>query len=653
MSSDQATRASRSFALIALLAAVGAAGCATSGAFRAGQRAELAYDYDRAVVEYTKAARAKPDDTAARAALQRVRLRASQEHFNRGRRLAATDRLEEAVVEFQIAFELNPTDPQVDAQLRDARQKLRTKLAVSRGGRTELQALVQRARELPPPGLDLPPDVKLPDSLTFSNASSRMVFTAIGRIAGLNVIFDSGFREAPISLDLRNTSLPDALASLSTSTQTFFRVTAPKTITIIPDTPAKRREYEEAIVQTFYLSNADIKEVTDLLRIVVDVRQISPITANNSISLKDTPERIAAAAKLIAAIDKARPEVIIDVELLEVDRTRLRELGLQVASPGSQGVAGSADVNRDGLTLQDLRSLTQADVFMSGVPGIYYRLLKNDANTRTLANPQLRTSEGLPAQARFGERVPVPITTFAPIATGGINQQPITSYVYENIGVNIDITPRTHHDDEVSLALKVSLTSISGVGFGGLQTFGNREINTTIRLKDGETNMLAGLIRDDERVVDTGIPGLSDIPVIGRLFTNSRREAQQTDIILTLTPHIVRTLDLSEEDLRPFRLGRDYGLTGGVAEVPQLPQIPRDEAILPGMERPAVLAPSAAPAPAAPSFPQPLQAPLPANLPGTPIPVVPPKKPGGGGYVTVSTLSTCAPSIRSLSTSEA
>ena len=153
----------------------------------------------------------------------------------------------------------------------------------------------------------------------------------------------------------------------------------------------------------------------------------------------------------------------------------------------------------------------------------------------------------------------MPVTTFAPIATGGVNQQPITSFNYENIGVNIDITPRMHHDDEVSLALKVSLSSISGDGFGGLPTFGNREINTTIRLKDGETNMLAGLIRDDERTVLDGVPGLSDLPVVGRLFANNHKETQQTDIVLTLTPHIVRVLDLAEADLRPFRLGRDSG----------------------------------------------------------------------------------------------
>jgi general secretion pathway protein D len=261
-------------------------------------------------------------------------------------------------------------------------------------------------------------------------------------------------------------------------------------------------------------------------------------------------------------VDKARPEVIIEVELLEVDRTQLLEYGLQLASPGSPGIDGSVDVNQTNLTLQNLLNLSQADVFIAALPSLYYRLLKTDANTRQLANPQLRTSEGIAAEARFGEEVPVPVTTFSPIATGGVNQQPITSFNYRNIGVNIDITPRTHHDNEVTLAVSVEVSSISGGGFGGLPTFGTRSINTVIRLKDGETNMLAGLIRDDERRVIEGVPGLSDIPVIGRMFAHTRTESQQTDIILTLTPHIVRVLDLSEEDLRPFRVGRDATAPG-------------------------------------------------------------------------------------------
>ncbi len=238
-----------------------------------------------------------------------------------------------------------------------------------------------------------------------------------------------------------------------------------------------------------------------MLRIVVDARRLSAITATNAITIKDTPERITAAGKIITAIDKARPEVIIDVELLEVNRTHLHEYGLQIASPGSPGHQRPRrhQPARAASRCKALSNLTSADVLLTNLPSLYYRLLKNDTATRILANPQLRTSEGIPAQARFGERVPVPVTTFAPIAAGGVQTQPITSFNYEPIGVNIDITPRMHHDDAVTLALKVDLSSISGKGFGDLPTFGSRQINTVIRLKDGETNMLAGLIRDEER----------------------------------------------------------------------------------------------------------------------------------------------------------
>jgi general secretion pathway protein D len=600
-------------------------GCATGAGWRAGERAETSKNYDLAVVEYTKALRANPSDDNVRLALDRAKLRASQEHAFRARTLAGAERYEEALGEYQIASELNPSDALVDEALRAVRLKLRTKIAVTNNGKTELESLIERSRGLPPPGLDLPADAKLPDSLVFSSASSRNVLRSIAQFAGLNVVFDPGFRDEIINADLRKMSLVDALTSVTASTRTFYRVSAQRTITIIPDTPAKRREYEESVVQTLYLSNADLKEVIDLLRIVVDVRQITGMTAINAISLQDTPEHIAAAARLITAIDKARPEVVIDVELLEVDRSRLREFGLQIASPGSDGIQGSVDVNRDGLTLQDLSNLTRADVFVTGVPGIYYRLLKSDNNTRILANPQLRTSEGIAAQAKFGEEVPVPVTVFAPIATGGINQQPITSFNYRPIGVNIDITPRTHHDDEVSLTLKIELSSISGTGSGvtaGLPTFASRQITSTIRLKDGQTNMLAGLIRDEERTVLAGLPGLSDIPLIGRLFARNRKESLQTDIILTLTPHIVRTLEITEADLRPFRLGRGAS-DGGVTPVerPGLQPPPRDPpagGVMPG---------GAEAKPSPPAFPQPLQ----PTLPGSTVPVTPPKKPGGGG----------------------
>jgi general secretion pathway protein D len=542
-------------ALFACLVA-GSVGCATAAAMRAGQRAESQQDYDRAVIEYTKAVRERPNDRNARASLEQAKMRAAQDHFARGRRLASIGKLEEALVEFQIAGELNPTNGSVQEEMSRARSQLRARIAVGEEGKTRLETVIARSLDAPLPGVDLPPDVTMPDTLLFRDASSRDVFIAIGKFANLSITFDPTFRDQPITVDLRHKSLAEALNAVALTTRNFWRVTSQRTVTVVPDTPAKRREYEEEIIRTFYLSNADLKETIDILRIVVDNRRLAPMTATNAIAVKDTPDRIAAAGKLINALDKARPEVVIDVELLEVDRTRLKEYGLQIASPASPGISGQATVDA-GLTLRDLRNLTQSDIFLNGLPGLFYRLLKTDAATRVLANPQLRTSEGIAAQARFGERVPVPVTTFAPLAAGGVQTQPITSFNYENIGVNIDITPRTHHDDAVSLAVRIEVSSISGKGFGDLPTFGNRSINTVIRLKDGETNMLAGLIRDEERQTVHGIPGLSDIPVVGRLFAHNRKETQETDIILTLTPRIVRVLELRPEDLLPIRIGRD------------------------------------------------------------------------------------------------
>lgn len=593
--------------------------CASTGSLNVARGAEDTQNYDVAVAEYTKLLRGNPNSREAQQGLERAKLRASQDHFSRARRLAATGQLEESMVEYQLASELNPGNGDIERELQETRTQLRAKVAVREDGKTRLESLIAQSLDAPLPGATLPTGLKLPDSLVFRDAGSRDVYSAIGKFTNLSVLFDPAFRDQPVSIDLRGVSLEEALTSVSTTTRNFWRSTAANTITIVPDTAAKRREYEEEIVRTFYLSNADLKETIDILRIVVDARRLAAMTATNAITIKDTPERITAAGKIIAAIDKARPEVIIDVELLEVNRTHLHEYGLQVASPtssatGPTGLSGQADINKEGLSLRSLTSLTSADVLLTNLPSLYYRLLKNDSATRILANPQLRTSEGIPAQARFGERVPVPVTTFAPIAAGGVQTQPITSFNYEPIGVNIDITPRMHHDDAVTLALKVELSSISGSGFGGLPTFGSRSINTVIRLKDGETNMLAGLIRDEERTSLASIPGLGDIPVIGRLFGYNRKETQETDIILTLTPRIVRVLNLTAEDLRPFRMGRDGGAP--ITDVAPLP-IP-----LPAPARPPGGDEAGATPALAPAFPATAGPAVPVK---TPAPVKPPK----------------------------
>lgn len=549
-----------------VLAAVLSAGCATtSGSLHQATAAEASRDYDVAVAEYTKILRAQPGNKDAQFGLERAKLRGSEAHLLRGQRLAAVGKYEDAVVELQLAAELNPGNGDLERTLKTARTALRNKLAVAQNGQTSLEAVLARTRSAIPASMNVP-ETKLPASITLGrDATSRQAFQFITSLANLGLIFDQTFRDVPAPISIKNLTVKQALDAVAQSTGTFYKVTAPGTITVIPDTAAKRREYAEEMIQTFYIGNADIKETIDMLRVVADARAVSPVTGTSSIAIRDTPERLQAVGRLIAAIDKARPEVVIDVEILEVDRGRLREYGLQVASPGSAGITPGVDVNSDQLTLRSLRNLTTADALVSGFPALYYHLLKTDANTRTLANPHLRALEGVAATAKFGEEVPVPSTTFQPIGTGGVAQQPITSYAYRPIGVNIDITPRTHPNEDVTLTLKIELSSVAGSGYSGLPTFASRQISTQIRLKDGETNILAGLIRDDERTTLEGIPGLADIPVIGRFFAKNHKERQETDIVLTLTPHIVRVLDLTDADLSPLKVLRETSAGGGAS----------------------------------------------------------------------------------------
>lgn len=549
-----------------VLAAVLSAGCATtSGSLHQATAAEASRDYDVAVAEYTKILRAQPGNKDAQFGLERAKLRGSEAHLLRGQRLAAVGKYEDAVVELQLAAELNPGNGDLERTLKTARTALRNKLAVAQNGQTSLEAVLARTRSAIPASMNVP-ETKLPASITLGrDATSRQAFQLITSLANLGLIFDQTFRDVPAPISIKNLTVKQALDAVAQSTGTFYKVTAPGTITVIPDTAAKRREYAEEMIQTFYIGNADIKETIDMLRVVADARAVSPVTGTSSIAIRDTPERLQAVGRLIAAIDKARPEVVIDVEILEVDRGRLREYGLQVASPGSAGITPGVDVNSDQLTLRSLRNLTTADALVSGFPALYYHLLKTDANTRTLANPHLRALEGVAATAKFGEEVPVPSTTFQPIGTGGVAQQPITSYAYRPIGVNIDITPRTHPNEDVTLTVKIELSSVAGSGYSGLPTFASRQISTQIRLKDGETNILAGLIRDDERTTLEGIPGLADIPVIGRFFAKNHKERQETDIVLTLTPHIVRVLDLTDADLSPLKVLRETSAGGGAS----------------------------------------------------------------------------------------
>jgi general secretion pathway protein D len=562
-------RASRIAAIAAL--AVSAA-CATANPMRLARAAEQSQDFDLAVAHYTRLVRAEPDNTNARIGLDRARLRASEVHLGRGRRLFSQGRHDDAAVELQLAYELNPTSTVIEDDLRAVRAAQRAKLAAPAEGQTALEGLLTRTRNMPAAGFDLP-DTALPATIdTGAQSTTRQVYLMLASLAGLSVVFDPQFQDGPAVVSLKNPKVREALDTIAQSTRTFYKITGPKTITVVTDTPSKRREYTEEQIRTFFISNLDMKEAVDLLRVVADIRQIQPVSTN-TLTIRDTPERLEAVAKLLGAIDKAKAEVIIDVEILEVDRTSMKEYGLQVASPGAAGINGAASTEST-LSLSNLRNLTQSDILLSGLPALYYRLLKTDSNTRTLANPHIRTLDGVLATERMGEQVPMPTSQIVPLGQGGNSLQSIQNVTYKDIGINIDVTPRFHANNDVTLSLKVVMSSVSGTGFAGYPTFGNREVTTTVRLRDGETRIIAGLIRDNERSTADGIPGFSDLPLIGRLFAKNKRETQETDIVLTLTPHIVRVLELTEADLRPFRIRTDGSGSLPVELTPIAP--PRD-----------------------------------------------------------------------------
>ncbi len=542
------------------------AGCAGVQLQKDAERAEQSGQYDHAVALYTQALAEKPGDPHLQENLERAKLRASAAHaLDAARKMSAGDLLG-AKGELEIALTMNPTDTQLTKQIAELDELIKEKGAEAE--RSSIAALKKKVDEAPLGSLSVNPAATAPAGFVFHDASLRDVLLSLGTLAGVNVVFDKDFKDATISIDLEDATFEDAFRSLCTTTQNFYRVENDKLIAIIPDTDAKRREYEQQVTRTFYLSSADLKETIDLLRIVLGARRIAPLTATNALTIVDTPERVKAAEMIIDSIDKNRSEVIVEMEVLEVNRNRMVQYGIQLTSAGGGGINTSI---LPGDTTAGNPLYGKGNLFVAGLPGAVLSLLRTDSDTRVLANPQLRAVDGESAQAEFGERVPVPVTTFTPIATGGVPQQPVTTFQYENIGVNILVTPRVHHNNEISLALEVRLSTISGTGFGGLPTFGNRSVNTVLRLGDGESSLLAGLISDEERISLNGTPGLASVPVLGRLFAANKKEVKESDIVLMMTPRIVRRSELAIEDLLPHVIESGSGAGSGVLYEPPQP----------------------------------------------------------------------------------
>ncbi len=531
-------------------------GCAAQKAYRRAEIESERDNWDQAVLGYSKAVALDPGNTRYGVALERAKLKASAVHFERGKRFAAAGQYELAVAEFQQTLILNPGNQHAAVELDKASTQLRRRMQ----GPSEIEQLKEKAKResLGPPKLS--PRSNIPILLQFRDQPVGKIFEAIGKAAGINFIFDDKTDlSKPMTVDIGNVTLDKALDILMLQTKNFYKVIDSSTILIAPDNRQKRQELEDQVIRTFYLSNGDVKQVTTLLRTLLQARQIAENDALNSVTVKDTPDKVAIAERVINSNDKAKGEIIIDVELLEINRTVAETLGLDLSA---KTLSLSFRDGKQSLPLNNLGLLKQQGNWLIGpIPGAIINFLKSDSDSKTIAKPQLRVTEGEKAEILIGDRVPIPTTSFNTSQTIGGNIVPITSFTYQNVGITVQFEPRVHHNKEVTLKMEVEISQLAGsieVSGGGSQPIiGTRNIKTVIRLRDGETNLLAGLIKRTETETRSGVPGLLEIPGLNRIFGSTDSNKQETDIVLTLTPYIIRIPDINEEDLATLWVGTE------------------------------------------------------------------------------------------------
>lgn len=555
-------------------------GCASYSAYQKGKQQEQSKNWDEAVEQYTKALAVDPGNSRYRINLNRARMEASRAHFEKGKQYrdasktskgAEQLRLNElATTELELATRLDPTNQYAAVELAKAVSAVEEASRAQNASKGTIDDVKKRARaasgKAQPPQLN--PASSEPISLSFPRETPiKDIYKALGSAFGINILFDQAVKDDRVSIELHDVTAQQALERLMQAGGHFYKVLDEKTLIVIPDNPQQRRDYEDLVIRTFYLSNGDAEQVTNVVRTMLEARNVFPLKALNAITIRDTADKVRIAEKIIEANDKARAEVVVDVELLQLDMGRIRDLGAQFSATTVQTTNHVDDKGAAiPFTLDAIRHLTSKD-FNFTVPSVTYNFLKTQTNAEQLANPQLRISEGEKATLHIGRRIPVPVSTFQSLGAGttGAGFSPVTSFQYQDVGIKVSIEPRVHHNREVTLKLTVEVSDKTGdvtiPGSAPQPIISDRTIESTIRLKDGETNFLAGLIQTSDSQGGETTPFLGDIPVIGRLFNHDHHERSRTDLILTMTPHIVRIPDITEEDLAPMWVGTSNNLT--------------------------------------------------------------------------------------------
>jgi general secretion pathway protein D len=570
-----------------LLLATSLAACGVSRTYKRGQQMAQKGDWDSAVAYYTRAVQGDPDRPEYKIALERAMQAASNGHMDKARELEAKNELEGAVAEYAKAVEFSPGNTQAAKHRTELERRLRDK-AESERKPTRIDAMRERARRQTEAPL-LNPTSPTPLGINLVNTAVQDILKFLAASTGINIIVEQGAQQVvtrPMTLNADGLTLDQALNLIMTQNQLWYKVMNERTILVIQDTAQKRQQYEEQVIRTFYISHADTQEMFNLLNQVMRITgvPIQPfVSANkttNTITVRGTPNVVNILEKVIQANDRPRAEVIVDVQILEVNRGRMKKLGLNLSaynisaifSPETAPTASTGDDAAAAGTVGqfNLNTISQgistADFYLS-VPSAVVNFMASDTQTRLLAKPQLRGAEGSDLELNLGDEVPVPSTTFGGVAAGGVQTVPISSFNYRTVGIVMKMTPRVTFDNEIVLTIEVENSTLGNdrvVAGQALPTFGTRKVKTRMRLREGESNLLAGLVREQDRKVLTGLPGLLRVPILKDIFGGTDETVDQTDIVILLTPRIVRSHELTQENLDPIYIGSqlNLGLTG-------------------------------------------------------------------------------------------
>jgi len=570
--------------IVCLGAGLMAAGCPKGKTdYSQGRKAERIQDYDAAYDYYQKALKNDPENAEYLIKFNQARFEASTLHVKNGTKLRERGQLEAAASEFQRAVAIDPSSPIAEQELRKTVGMLEEKNRANNAATEPPKD--DRSNE--PVLASMPPELKpLPStsiSLTMEN-DAKIVYETIAKLAGITVIFDPDLPARRIPAKLNNVTLEQALEIVSLESKAFWKPVTENIIFVIPDTPAKRRDYEENVVRTFYLSNTvqaqDLTEVVTGLRQLLDLKRITQLNAQNAIVVRDSPDKLAVAQKIIDDIDRAKPEVVVQVQVIEARVDKARSLGIapgQTASiavvpPGTttttttNSTTGTTTNNNNTITLQSLGHLTGSDYAVT-LPSFTANALLNDSTTKIIQNPEVRSLDGQQAKLRIGDKVPIATGSFqAGVGVGGtagtgfVNPLVNTQFQYQDVGVNIDLTPRVHPNHEVSLKLSVEVSSVTNhVNIGGIDQpiISQRKLEHEIRLKEGEANVLGGLITRTDTKSINGWPGLAHIPLLRYFFSEDTHNTEDDEILIILTPHIVRMPEWTRANLRALYSGSE------------------------------------------------------------------------------------------------